>query len=71
MLTLTNWTRIADITAPTKNSGFRVPKKSYVINQTLDFQIKFCVKSPALLVAANREVLKKYPTRINYSGSYL
>jgi uncharacterized protein YlxP (DUF503 family) len=27
---------------------------SFVVNQTLVFQIKFCGKSPALRVAANR-----------------
>ncbi len=29
-------------------------KDSFVVNQTLVFQIKFCGKSPALRVAANR-----------------
>jgi hypothetical protein len=31
-------------------------KDSFVINQTLIFQIKFCGKSPALRVAADRNV---------------
>jgi len=35
-------------------------KDSFVVNQTLVFQIKFCGKSPALRVAAKRYVpLKK------------
>jgi hypothetical protein len=29
-------------------------KDSFMVNQTLVFQIKFCGKSPALLVAAKR-----------------
>jgi len=29
-------------------------KHSFVVNQTLVFQIKFCGKSPAIRVAANR-----------------
>jgi len=31
-------------------------KDSFVVNQTLVFQIKFCCKSPALRVAANRYI---------------
>ena len=34
--------------------GFSCSKDSLVVNQTLVFQIKFCGKSPALRVAANR-----------------
>jgi hypothetical protein len=34
--------------------GFSCSKDSFVGNQTLVFQIKFCGKSPALRVAANR-----------------
>jgi hypothetical protein len=34
-------------------------KDSLVVNQTLVFQIKFCGKSPALLVAAKRQAVKK------------
>jgi hypothetical protein len=34
--------------------GFSCSKDSFVVNQTLVFQIKFCGKSPALRVAANR-----------------
>ncbi len=42
------------ITAPTQKAGFRASYDSFVVNQTLVFQIKFCGKSPALRVAANR-----------------
>jgi hypothetical protein len=41
-------------TAPTKKAGFRASYDSFVVNQTLVFQMKFCVKSPALRVAAKR-----------------
>jgi len=34
--------------------GVSFSKDSYVVNQTLVFQIKFCGKSPALRVAAKR-----------------
>ena len=34
--------------------GVSCPKDSFVGNQTLVFQIKFCGKSPALRVAAKR-----------------
>jgi hypothetical protein len=34
--------------------GVSCSKDSFVVNQTLVFQIKFCAKSPALLVDANR-----------------
>jgi hypothetical protein len=37
-----------------KNRDKLCSKDSFVVNQTLVFQIKFCGKSPALLVAANR-----------------
>ena len=47
------------ITAPTQKAGFRASYDSFVVNQTLVFQIKFCGKSPALRVAANRQVVKK------------
>jgi hypothetical protein len=36
--------------------GVSCSKDSFVVNQTLVFQIKFCGKSPALRVAANRYV---------------
>ena len=44
------------ITSPTQKACFRVPKTVFVVNQTLVFQIKFCGKSPALRLAANRYV---------------
>ena len=34
--------------------GVSCSKDSFVVNETLVFQIKFCGKSPALRVAANR-----------------
>ena len=34
--------------------GFSCSKDSFLVNQTLVFQIKFCGKSPALRVAAKR-----------------
>jgi hypothetical protein len=36
--------------------GVSCSKYSFVVNQTLVFQIKFCGKSPALRVAAKRYV---------------
>jgi hypothetical protein len=36
--------------------GISCSKDSFVVNQTLVFQIKFCGKSPALRVAAKRYV---------------
>jgi len=37
--------------------GVLCSKDSFVVNQTLVFQIKFCGKNPALRVAAKRCVL--------------
>jgi len=34
--------------------GVACSKDSFIVNQTLVFLIKFCSKSPALRVAANR-----------------
>ena len=34
--------------------GVSCPKDSFVVNQTSVFQIKFCGKTPAIRVAANR-----------------
>ena len=34
--------------------GVSCSKDSFVVNQTLVFQIKFCCKNPALRVAAKR-----------------
>ena len=39
---------------PMKNRDKLCSKDSFEVNQTLVFQIKFCGKSPALRVAANR-----------------
>jgi hypothetical protein len=39
--------------------GVSCSKDSFVVNQTLVFQIKFCGKSPALRVAAKRQAVKK------------
>ena len=39
--------------------GVSSSKDSLVLNGTLVFQIKFCGKSPALRVAANRQAVKK------------
>ena len=39
--------------------GVSCSKDSFVVNQTLVFQIKFCGKIPALRVAANRQAVKK------------
>jgi hypothetical protein len=41
--------------------GVSYSKDSFVVNQTLVFQIKFCGKSPALRVAAKR-YRQAYPT---------
>jgi hypothetical protein len=38
--------------------GVSCSKDNFVVNQTLVFQIKFCGKSPALRVAANRQAVK-------------
>lgn len=38
--------------------GVSCSKDSFVVNQTLVFQIKFCGKSPALRVAAKRNAKK-------------
>ena len=37
--------------------GVSCSKDSFVVNQTLVFQIKFCGKSPALRVAAKRQTV--------------
>jgi hypothetical protein len=39
--------------------GVSCSKDSFVVNQTLVFQIKFCGKSPALRVATKRQAMKK------------
>ena len=50
---------LADKRKATHNStypkgGVSCSKDSFVVNQTLVFQIKFCGKSPAIRVAAKR-----------------
>jgi hypothetical protein len=53
ILTLnSNKTTVYNITYP--KGGVLCSKDSYVVNQTLVFQIKFCGKSPVLRVAAKR-----------------
>ena len=42
--------------------GVSCSKDSFVVNQTLVFQIKFCGKSPALRVAAKRYHRVEPPT---------
>ena len=49
---LRNRTTTANSTYP--KGGVSCSKDSFVVNQTLVFQIKFCGKSPALRVAAKR-----------------
>jgi len=55
-----NWNRnIETLKTAAGNStypkgGVSCSKDSFVVNQTLVFQIKFCGKSPALRVAAKR-----------------
>ena len=50
--TLLTKTPAANSTYP--KGGVSCSKGSFVVNQTLVFQIKFCVKNPALRVAAKR-----------------
>ena len=52
---LRNSTTTANSTYP--KGGVSCSKDSFVVNQTLVFQIKFCGKSPALRVAAKRYLL--------------
>ena len=47
-------TRKATHNSTYPKGGVSCSKDSFVVNQTLVFQIKFCGKSPALRVAANR-----------------
>jgi len=46
--------RIATANSTYPKGGISCSIDSFVVNQTLVFQIKFCGKSPALLVAAKR-----------------
>jgi hypothetical protein len=47
--------------------GVSCSKDSFLVNQTLVFQIKFCGKSPALRVAAKRwwQVVKNFYKNIH------
>jgi hypothetical protein len=49
--------RTANSTYP--KGGVSCSKDSFVVNGSLVFQIKFCGKSPALRVAANRQTVSK------------
>ena len=48
------WTNTTGYNSTYPKGGVSCSKDSFVVNQTLVFQIKFCGKSPALRVAANR-----------------
>lgn len=48
------WTRTTGYNSTYPKGGASCSKDSFVVNQTLVFQINFCGKSPALRVAANR-----------------
>jgi len=52
----TRQTRKAAHNSTYPKGGVSFSKDSFVVNQTLVFQIKFCGKSPALRVAAKRYV---------------
>jgi hypothetical protein len=47
-------TRTTPYNSTYPKGGVSCSKDSFVVNQTLVFQIKFCGKNPALRVAANR-----------------
>ena len=57
----TRWTRTPAGNSTYPKGGVSCSKDSFVVNQTLVFQIKFCGKSPALRVAAKRQAVKKLP----------
>jgi len=48
------WTRTTGYNSTYPKGGVSCSKDSFVVNQTLVLQIKFCCKSPALRVAAKR-----------------
>jgi hypothetical protein len=48
------WTRTTGYNSTYPKGGVSCSKDSLVVNQILVFQIKFCGKSPALRLAANR-----------------
>jgi len=58
MINLTDHNNVKEKQRPANSSypkgGVSCSKDSFVVNQTLVFQIKFCGKSPALRVAAKR-----------------
>jgi len=54
MLTNRRQNRMPATNSTYPKGGVSCPKYSFVVNQTLVFQIKFCGKSPALRVAAKR-----------------
>ncbi len=51
--------KIATANSTYPKGGVSCSKDSFMVNQTLVFQIKFCGKSPALRVAAKRQTVKK------------
>jgi hypothetical protein len=53
--------RTANSTYP--KGGVSCSKDSFVVNRTFVFQIKFCDKSPALLVTAKRYVTLTTPAK--------
>jgi hypothetical protein len=53
------WTRTTGYNSTYPKGGVSCSKDSFVVNQTLVFQIKFCGKSPALRVAAKRQAVNK------------
>ena len=55
------WTRTTGYNSTYPKGGVSCSKDSFVVNQTL---VKFCGKSPALRVAANRQAVKKQPSVI-------
>ena len=65
---MTDRSSAANSTYP--KGGVLSSKDSLVVNQTLVFQIKFCGKSPALRVAAKRQVVKKlnFPKKLVVVG---
>jgi len=52
------WTKTTGYNSTYPKGGVSCSKDSFVVNQTLVFQIKFCGKSPALRVAAKRYAIE-------------
>ena len=72
------WNNGKIVNTPAANStypkgGVSCSKDSFVVNQTLVFQIKFCGKSPALRVAAKRwwQVYKTTPVTATLIGNLI